>query len=120
MAKERALQPDTRKKELLAAYEEFCTVTAACRKVGLSRQTWYAWKGEDEKFAEDVGHAEESVADSLEEEAIRRARDGSDTLLIFLLKGLRPHRYKDRYEHSGDSKQPVVLKMRISRHRAVH
>ena len=109
MAKGQALQPDTIKKELLAAYAEYSTVTSACREVGVSRQTWYDWKKQDEKFAEEVGHAEEAVADSLEAEAIRRARDGSDTLLIFLLKGLRPQRYKERFQHSRDSDQPVIL-----------
>ena len=56
------------------------------------------------------------AADQLEHEAIRRAVDGvdrpvffkgrqiamlkeySDTLLIFMLKGLRPEKYKERYQ----------------------
>jgi hypothetical protein len=64
--------------------------------------------------------AKEMAADRLEEEAWRRAVDGvdepvgfyrgkpsawvkrySDTLLIFLLKALRPEKYRERYEHSG-------------------
>jgi hypothetical protein len=42
----------------------------------------------------------------LEDEALRRAKDKSDTLLIFLLKARRPEKYKDRIstEHSGTVK----------------
>lgn len=35
-------------------------------------------------------------ADVLEGEASRRAMSGSDLLLIFLLKGLRPEKYRER------------------------
>lgn len=41
----------------------------------------------------------EEAADVLEAEARRRATvGGSDVLLIFLLKGARPEKYRDRYE----------------------
>jgi hypothetical protein len=67
------------------------------------------------------------VADQLEQEARRRAHDGvrkpvyqggkrvgyiqeySDTLLIFLLKGLRPEKYRERFEHSGAGGGPLQL-----------
>jgi hypothetical protein len=33
----------------------------------------------------------------------------SDTLLIFLLKGLRPEKYRERFEHSGPGKGGAIL-----------
>ena len=35
--------------------------------------------------------------------------DYSDTLLIFLLKGLRPQKYRERYEHTGANGGPIAI-----------
>jgi hypothetical protein len=43
-----------------------------------------------------VGRRDRAGTDALEDEALRRAKDKSDTLLIFLLKARRPEKYKDR------------------------
>jgi len=45
----------------------------------------------------------EDAVDVLEAVARRRAVQGSDTLLIFLLKAARPAKYRERHqvEHSG-------------------
>ena len=40
--------------------------------------------------------ARKTVTDLLEGEAIRRAMDGSDSLLMFLLRGLKPETYGNR------------------------
>ena len=66
-----------------------------------------------------MDHAREGAADTLEAEARRRAIEGveepvfhkgeqvgtlrkySDVLLIFLLKGARPERYRDNYQRAG-------------------
>jgi hypothetical protein len=67
-----------------------------------------------------VREAEEATADKIEREAYRRAvlgvekptgwyqgkpggviREYSDTMAIFLLKGLRPEKYKERLEMKG-------------------
>jgi hypothetical protein len=73
----------------------------------------YVWRQEDEEFAARWKMALDIGADSLEDEAVRRARDGydkpvyqggqmvgtvreySDTLMVFLLKGARPRKYRD-------------------------
>ena len=39
----------------------------------------------------------ETGTDGLEDEAVRRAKNGSDTLLIFMLKARRPEKFKERY-----------------------
>ncbi len=70
----------------------------------------------DPEYVAAFATAREEAADRLEREAIRRAVDGaekpvyqagklvgtireySDTLLIFTLKGLRPEKYRERYD----------------------
>lgn len=105
----------------LAAYAEVGNVTAAARMAKVSRQAHYNWLG-DPEYADKFAAASEEAVDSLEAEARRRAVQGnvepvfqggkqvgeirkfSDTLLIFLLKGARPERYRERY----DVRQEVV------------
>ena len=86
-----------RKKGALAAFTEYGTVASACRATGVGQTTWYRWKREDSKFAAALEAAKERVADELEEEAIRRAKDGSYLMPIFVLKSLRPERYWDKF-----------------------
>ena len=84
------------KERFLEAYEKYGTVTSACRVVELSRDTPYRWRQQDSEFDEAFENSRNVVADGLEAECIRRAHEGSDLLLIFLLKGLKPERYQER------------------------
>lgn len=90
-------------KRLLDAYVDIGTVTGACKRAGISRKTFYEWKKNDPDFANAVEDAEQQVIDNLEAEAIKRATSRSDTLLIFLLKSLKPNVYREtvRTEISG-------------------
>jgi hypothetical protein len=89
-------------------------VSRSCEKAVLSRVAAYDWRAADPQFAREWDEAVEFGTDELEEEARRRAFTGvdepvfyqgevcgevrkySDTLLIFLLKGRRPDRYRER------------------------
>ena len=96
-------------------------VSEAARTVGVSRPTLYDYRKTDAIFAAEWDSAAELGADALEDEARRRAHDGveepltcakgliyrpdgseatvtkySDTLLIFLLKGAKPEKYRDK------------------------
>jgi len=121
--------PKTRT-EFLNALEITCNVTKACELSGLARQSAYDWRNEDKEFADAWQKALDVAADLLEEEAIRRAKDGceepvyqggklvgavqkySDTLMIFLLKGAKPRKYGDKLAHTGaDGEGPVVIKI---------
>jgi len=68
---------------------------------GISRATAYRWREKDSKFNEDWGEAENLGVTSMEEEAVRRGMNGSDTLLIFMLKAKRPEIYRDNYMPKG-------------------
>lgn len=112
----------------LAAYRESGNIRLACEVAGLTRTTHYAWLKEDPDYAERFKYAQMEAAELLEEEARRRAVEGvdepvgwyqgspggtvrrySDTLLIFLLKGAKPEKYRERYEHSGVDGAPMRM-----------
>lgn len=85
-----------KKRELfLSVLSQGESVTAACKAVGITKPTLYSYRKQDAVFAKEWEDAIESGTDTLEDEAKRRAVDGSDTLLIFLLKGRRPAKFKD-------------------------
>nr|DAO72419.1 MAG TPA: Terminase small subunit [Caudoviricetes sp.] len=104
-------------------------VTRACEAVGISRMTAYRWREEDAEFAAEWERAKAIGLDALEDEALRRAFEGvevpvlhrgktvatvrnySDTLAIFLLKGGKPEKYRERTstELTGAGGGPVEL-----------
>lgn len=132
---EQKLQPvKKRQDKYLAARLKKGTLTAGCRAARVSPHTVYAWRKEDQEggytakeFCRLEQEAADAYADALEEEATRRAKDGvlepvyqggtlvgkvrkySDTMLIFLLKGNRPDKFRERIsaEHSGPGGAPI-------------
>jgi transposase-like protein len=111
----------------LAVFAEGGNMTSAARAVDISRPTIYEWREKDEDFAAAFADAKEQALDALEGEARRRAmgwrdvvvtQEGreievykhSDTLLIFLLKGANPEKYRERHELSGDPKRPLFIR----------
>lgn len=96
-------------------------VSEAAKSVGMSRTAVYHARELDKAFALAWDDAVETGLDALEREAIRRGMEGveepvfyegvevarvrkySDTLLIFMLKGGRPAKYRDNQmiEHKG-------------------
>ena len=87
------------------------SVQNSANVAGVARGTVYRWRQEDESFAADWDMALDSGVDRLEDEAYKRALDGSDTLLIFLLKSKRPGVYSEklRQEISGPNGGPVQV-----------
>lgn len=82
---------------------KFGVVTYAAEGAGISRTTAYRYRNQSEKFAKQWEDAIAASIHVLEQEARERALSKSDTLLIFLLKSLKPEVYHERYriEHSG-------------------
>lgn len=108
-----------KKRAFLRAFCISGTVTHAALSAKIERTMHYHWLKTDAAYADAFAHAEGMAADSLEAEAVSRARDGwqepvyqqgrligtvlkkSDTLLIFLLKGARPEKFRERHEVTG-------------------
>lgn len=101
------------KEKFIAALAKGKSVTAAARAAKVARPYVYEVKDSDPEFAQLWEDAIEQGTDRLEDEAYRRAHDGtdkpvyqqgemvgfirqySDSLIIFLLKSRRPEKYKD-------------------------
>lgn len=112
-------------KETPERIEAFCAalavsggnVSRACQAVDITRMTAYRWRENDPEFAQAWERAKRIGLEALEDEATRRAFEGterpvfymgkklrhtikeySDTLAIFLLKGGMPEKYRERSE----------------------
>lgn len=70
-------------------------VTVAAKTAGIHRDTAYFERSQDPLFAKDWQEALDRGVDMLEDVAKQRAYDGSDLLLIFLLKAHRPEKYRE-------------------------
>jgi hypothetical protein len=126
----RTAQQDARFLEALASG---ASVNSAVKSAGYARASVYKWRAADGEFALAWHDAVEAGTDALEDEALRRAKDGideprfyeghecgyvrkySDTLMIFLLKGRRPEKYSDRVTttHQGPGGGPITEIRRI-------
>jgi len=107
----RTLRTSKKGAEFLDYLAETGNVSRAAKASNLPRRTLYSYRATDPDFAAAWDEALEIGLDALEDEAMRRAREGveepvfqgglccghvrrySDLLLIFLLKSRRPHRY---------------------------
>lgn len=117
---------DTPEKEpwmgtFIGALREGVSVSSAARRAGVCRKTVYRYRDQQDDFRKSWDDAVEDGTDRLEDEALRRAMEGtdkpvyqggvnvgtireySDTLAIFLLKARRPEKFRDNVDikHSG-------------------
>lgn len=110
------------REKFLARLSESGHIGIACRESGVSRLLVLWHRDNDREFRALLEEAQRLGLESLEDEAVRRARDGvdepvfyrgeqcgsikrySDLLLMFLLKAVNPARYRDNYrvELHGD------------------
>lgn len=92
----------------------------AAKSAKISRQTPRNWLKDDENYQLLYAEAMDQVAEVLEDEVIRRGKEGidhgiyyqgeeiatekeySDQLLMFYLKAAKPEKYRDRAEVKGD------------------
>jgi hypothetical protein len=83
--------------------------STACQGIGYHRSTVYRWAEKDPEFDAEWRDIAEEFADLLEEKATARAIDGSDILMIFMLKSLRPEKFREQVKHelSGPSGGPI-------------
>jgi len=106
-----SIRTEENREKFLAALREGFSIANAAGAAGAGRGAMYVWRKEDPEFAADWDDAIEVGTDKLEDEARRRAMNGSDAVLMFLLKARRPQQYKDRamHEHVGAAGGPVQI-----------
>jgi hypothetical protein len=143
----------------LAAFRVTASITAAAEAVGIERQMHYRWLKEDPEYSPAFEAARDDAAQTLEDEAVRRAYHGvfeptvyqgefvypriekevvdqetgevtklvvnaetpygmrkySDSLLMFLLKGARPDKYRETWkgELTGPGGGPLEIVQRL-------
>jgi CRP-like cAMP-binding protein len=97
------------KARLLKALEaSLGVVTDACKKVKLSRQTFYKYLKEDPDFKAAVLELEEVALDKAESALFNQIKEGNVTSIIFYLKTKGRRRgYVERQEISGPDGGPV-------------
>ncbi len=103
-----------RKQTFLEHLRATSNVTESAQVAGVSRTALYERRAIDPELSKGWDDAVEQATDALEKEARRRALDGvdkpvhfqgkrvdvikeySDPLLMFMLRGHRPHKYRER------------------------
>ena len=78
-----------RQRAFLQAYEQSASIAQAARQARIHRSTHYQWL-KDEAYRRHFQEIQATVGDVLLDEAVTRALAGSDQLLQFLLRGLKP------------------------------
>lgn len=112
----------------LACFAQCGTLTEAAENAKLDRNLHYVWL-KDPQYMEAFGAAQLRANDRLEQEALRRAVTGteepvfyqgaecgkirkySDVLLIFMMKGAMPDKYRDQWkgELTGKNGGPLAI-----------
>lgn len=97
--------------KFLETLRESGVVTHSAQVAGVGHRTVYKHREIDPEFAKQWDEAVAEAIERLELEAVRRARDYSDLLLIFLLKANKPDKYREtrRFEVSGPLGGPVEI-----------
>jgi hypothetical protein len=107
----------SRKQAFLGAFARCASVTRAAEAAGVCREMHYEWLETDAEYAAEFETTRDQAAQVLEDEAVRRAYQGtvkgiyyvgqlcgvqreySDGMLQMLLKGAKPEKYRERVDH---------------------
>jgi hypothetical protein len=122
-----SIRTPEKRQAFLEALGETCNVKASCELAGIAKNSAYLWRKDEPAFATEWDQAIKRGGDALEDEAVRRAKEGvdepvfykgticgkvrkySDTLLIFLLKGAKPEKYSERAQIGFDAHAPMKI-----------
>lgn len=117
---------EARKTKFIEKLAECGCIRDSLAAAHLPKATAYTLRAEDETFKAQWNVALEAGCDALEDEAVRRGMRGvqepvyqggkqvgtitkySDTLLMFILNGRRPEKFKHRHEHTGAGGKPLI------------
>src|SRR3972149_9882694 len=118
------------RQEFLDALSTLAHVERACKVAQIEKRTAYNHRRKDPEFRKNWDKALKDAVPVLENEAMRRAiygvrkpvyqqkelvgfvREYSDTLLIFMLKGLKPARYRDKYTVDINARSNIEKKIK--------
>lgn len=111
---------DTRQRKFLVAFAHTGVIQRACEYAEVPRNMYYRWMEHDQDFVFTFRETQAEAVERLEDECRRRAENGivkvtpiyfqgrkvgervervySDLLLMFLLKALKPEKYREKFE----------------------
>lgn len=90
---------DKKKKIIAALTEAHGIVSDACKMVNISRETFYKWKREDEKFSKQADEAGEVAIDYVESQLYKLIKEQNPAAIIFYMKTKgRTRGYIERYQ----------------------
>lgn len=88
-------EPASWEARFLELYGQTCNVTLSAKGADIDRTVVYDRRKKHPHFAKLMDEAEQTAIEYLEAEAWKRARNASDTLMIFLLKAHKPAKYQE-------------------------
>jgi hypothetical protein len=81
------MTPIKKREDFLQAYElSGGNVSVSCKKIKISRETYYRWCREDREFDKKCREVDESLLDLAETMLMKAIKDGKTAELIFFLK----------------------------------
>ena len=100
---------EKQKEEFLYAFERsLALVASACRKIGISRPTFYNWYNDDPDFKEKVDEIRELSKDSVEQRIYNKIKNGDTAMIIFYAKTkMKDRGYVERHEVTGKDGEPL-------------
>lgn len=100
-------------KKFIAAMEKFSTISAACEKTGLSRQSVYRWMDEDEDFRKRVEDARQrgiqALCDLAEVRLAANVNSGSQRAIEYYLRTHRKEYYWPRKPMAPEGQRLVPI-----------
>lgn len=98
--------PNKKKQFIEALEKSLGVVTSACKKVNITRRTYYNWIEKDEKFKQECEAIQEIAIDFVESKLFENIQRNDTTAMIFYLKTKAKSRgyiEKQQIEHNIDS-----------------
>jgi hypothetical protein len=80
------MKTDKKDKVLEALERSLGIVSAACKEVNLSRETYYKWLKEDPDFKKRVEEIEDLQGDFVEHQLFKKIKEGSEKAIMFYMK----------------------------------
>lgn len=95
----------------LDALRKMPIISHACDEAGITPSKAYKQRKKNQKFAQEWDEALEKGIDHLEQAAWQAAQDGDRQLLMFLLKALRPAKYRENRRTRSDNVEIVLTQV---------
>ena len=105
--------PKLYKEQLLIALEKHLgIVTAACKEVGISRDSYYDYYNTDPEFKRKVDDINEIAIDFTESQLFKKIKSGSERAILFFMKYKgRKRGYTDSVDITSGGKTITEIKL---------